>query len=67
MQPVSLLPDFLVIGAAKTGTTSLYRYLKSHPQIYLTPIKEPRYCFSRQSSGFHRAAPEPSCGLKIED
>ncbi|HTQ55187.1 MAG TPA: sulfotransferase [Bryobacteraceae bacterium] len=37
------LPDFLVIGAARAGTTSLYRYLKSHPQIYLSPIKEPKY------------------------
>lgn len=43
MQPVSQLPDFLVIGTAKSGTTSLYRYLKSHPQIYLSPIKEPKY------------------------
>jgi len=37
------LPDFLVIGAARAGTTSLYRYLKSHPQIYLSPIKEHKY------------------------
>ena len=36
-------PDFLVIGTAKAGTTSLYHYLKSHPQIYLSPIKEPKY------------------------
>ena len=42
-QPASQLPDFLVIGAAKSGTTSLYRYLKSHPEIYLSPIKEPKY------------------------
>ena len=36
-------PDFLVIGSAKAGTTSLYRYLKSHPQIYLSRMKEPKY------------------------
>jgi hypothetical protein len=42
-ETTSQLPDFLVIGTVKTGTTSLYRYLKSHPEIYLSPIKEPRY------------------------
>lgn len=34
------LPDFLVVGAAKSGTTSLYHYLKEHPSIYLSFIKE---------------------------
>lgn len=43
MQSSSELPNFLVIGAAKAGTTSLYRYLKTHPGIYLSTIKEPRY------------------------
>ena len=33
------LPNFLVIGAAKAGTTSLYAYLKQHPQIYMSPMK----------------------------
>lgn len=37
------LPDFIIPGAAKSGTTSLYYYLKSHPQIYLPKIKE--LCF----------------------
>ncbi len=34
------LPNFFVIGAAKTGTTSLYHYLKQHPEIYLPDSKE---------------------------
>ncbi len=34
-------PDFFVVGAAKSGTTSLYYYLKQHPDIYLPPVKEP--------------------------
>lgn len=34
------LPDFIVIGAGKAGTTSLYDYLNQHPQIYLCPKKE---------------------------
>jgi len=35
------MPNFFVIGAQKTGTTSLYNYLDQHPQIYMCPIKEP--------------------------
>jgi hypothetical protein len=37
------LPNFLIIGVAKAGTTSLYHYLKQHPQIYMSPVKEPRF------------------------
>lgn len=37
-------PTFLVLGVAKAGTTSLYHYLKQHPQIYLNPqVKEPNF------------------------
>jgi hypothetical protein len=37
------LPNFLIIGAAKAGTTSLYDYLKQHPQIYMSSVKEPKF------------------------
>jgi hypothetical protein len=37
------LPDFFVIGANKGGTTSLDHYLGHHPQIYMSPRKEPHY------------------------
>jgi len=37
------LPNFLIIGAAKAGTTSLYRYLRQHPDVYMSPVKEPAY------------------------
>src|SRR4051812_42091221 len=37
------LPNFFVVGAGKAGTTSLYRYLRQHPQIYMSPVKEPCY------------------------
>ncbi len=36
----SNMPDFLVIGAMKGGTTSLYHYLNAHPQVYMTKVKE---------------------------
>ena len=34
------LPDFLVIGALKAGTTSLFEYLRGHPQLFLPDAKE---------------------------
>ena len=37
------MPNFLIIGAAKAGTTALYSYLKQHPQIYMSPEKEPHF------------------------
>ena len=37
------LPDFLVIGAAKSGTMSLFEHLREHPQVYVPPEKEVRF------------------------
>ena len=37
------LPNFLVIGAMRAGTTALYRFLMQHPRIYMSPIKEPKF------------------------
>lgn len=37
------MPNFLIIGAAKSGTTALYEYLKQHPQIYMSWLKEPHF------------------------
>jgi hypothetical protein len=39
----TLLPDFIIIGAAKAGTTSLYDYLIQHPDIYCALQKETFY------------------------
>lgn len=36
-------PNFLIIGAQKAGTSSLYHYLRQHPEIYLSPVKETHY------------------------
>lgn len=38
-----VMPNFLIIGAAKAGTTALYYYLKQHPQIYMSPVKETNF------------------------
>ena len=37
------LPHFLIIGAARAGTTALYSYLSQHPQVFLTPSKETNF------------------------
>jgi hypothetical protein len=37
------LPDFLIIGAQKSGTTSLYSYLARHPQVRESTLKEVHY------------------------
>lgn len=37
---MSKLPDFLVVGAMKCGTTSLHHYLNLHPDIFMSEIKE---------------------------
>jgi Sulfotransferase family len=37
------LPNFFLVGAPKAGTTSLYHYLDQHPQICMSPIKEPNF------------------------
>lgn len=37
------LPDFLIIGAGKSGTTSLDNYLKQHPDIFIPELKEPNF------------------------
>jgi hypothetical protein len=36
-------PDFMLIGAAKSGTTSFASYIGSHPQVKEPPYKEPNY------------------------
>ncbi len=37
------LPNFFIVGAPKAGSTSLYYYLGQHPDVYMSPIKEPNY------------------------
>ena len=34
------LPDFLILGAQKAGTTSLHRYLELHPSVLKPRVKE---------------------------
>lgn len=36
-------PNFFILGAPKCGTTSLASWLNEHPQVFMSPIKEPHY------------------------
>lgn len=38
-----VLPDFIIAGAQRAGTTSLYRYLVQHPKIAPSIVKEVHY------------------------
>ena len=40
-----MLPNFLVIGAQRSGTTSLFQVLKRHPQIFIPDVKEVNFFF----------------------
>ncbi len=41
------LPNFLMVGTSKAGTTSLYYYLQQHPDVFLSEVKEPCFIASR--------------------
>jgi len=36
-------PDVFIVGAPKSGTTALYTYLKTHPEIFMCSPKEPQF------------------------
>jgi len=46
MQWTEKKPNFLIVGSARAGTTSLYNYLSQHPEVYFG-AKEPKF-FSSQ-------------------
>lgn len=48
-----MLPNFLIIGAAKCGTTALYYYLKQHPEISFPELKEPKFFGSYEADFPH--------------
>lgn len=66
------LPDFLIIGAMKAGTTSLYRDLLTNPDVFMPVTKEPNsLCDDRVLTDdgrreyaelFKRARPDQICG-----
>ena len=37
------IPNLFIVGAMKSGTSSLHNYLATHPEIYMSEFKEPQY------------------------
>ncbi len=56
------VPDFFIVGHPKSGTTALFDALIRHPQIYMSPNKEPWYFSTElsQSQPLSERAPRPS-------
>ncbi len=53
-----IIPNLFIVGAQKAGTTSLYKYLSQHPDVYMSPVKEPNF--------FSQVRPEqPSYGERV--
>jgi hypothetical protein len=60
--PVGRLPDFFIVGHAKSGTSALYEMLRRHPQIYMPESKEPWFFASDMRPRFQppRAGEPPT-------
>jgi hypothetical protein len=56
------MPNFLIIGAMKAGTTALYTYLEQHPQVYMSPVKEPNF-FAFEGERMNFLAPQDQEGI----
>ncbi|WP_340152601.1 sulfotransferase domain-containing protein [uncultured Marivirga sp.] len=54
---MTVKPNFLIVGMAKCGTSSLAQYLQQHPNVFITKHKEPRY-FSSQCMQFPMGGPK---------
>lgn len=40
---MGIAPTFMIIGAARSGTTALYDLVRQHPRVFMSAIKEPNY------------------------
>lgn len=47
-------PNFFIVGAPKCGTTALYEYLRAHPNIFMSKVKEPHF-FAKDLGAYPRA------------
>ena len=52
-------PNFLIVGAARSGTTSLYEYLKQHPEVFMPRSKEPSFFITKPAYGLESAIEKP--------
>jgi hypothetical protein len=59
-------PNFLLIGANRAATTTLYHHLGQHPDVFVSPIKEPMYFLTADGSSIDEyvAAPAAASGAQ---
>jgi hypothetical protein len=50
-------PNFLIVGAAKSGSTSLYQYLSQHPEVFMPVNKEPNYFVGEYQKRMNKDCP----------
>ena len=48
MDKVNTLPNLFIVGAAKSGTTSLHNYLNQHPDVFMCTPKEPHFLINNE-------------------
>jgi hypothetical protein len=62
-------PDFFIVGHSKSGTTALYEMLRSHPQVFMPELKEPRWFATdlreRFAGADRRSVPVPGGGGRL--
>lgn len=67
MNSTQHIPNFFLVGAAKAGTTSVYHYLTQHPEIYLSPVKEPNhFCTDVDTSKLRQQVKERLAAQDLE-
>jgi hypothetical protein len=62
-----LFPNLFIIGAMKSGTSSLHEYLHQHPEIFMARMKEPQYFAPHKTRWGHRwgqGQPWPEPGMQ---
>lgn len=61
-------PNFLIVGANKGGTTSLYHYCQQHPEVVMSKIKEPMFFSAKVSeSSNNQDIQNNNCARKTLD
>lgn len=56
IHPSEKIPNLFIVGQPKSGTTALHQFLGEHPDIFMSPYKEPSFfCrdFHRESDAYH--------------
>jgi hypothetical protein len=61
------LPDFFIVGHPKSGTTALYEMLRTHPQIFMPDLKEPRYFATDLRARFQPSSTPQATRLQLPE